>query len=106
MGTELVVERPGRPIELHEWRGLVETDQSMRWRTAPSEPVNPATGENIIVAEPLWEAEWHSSGAYLPLLRYVDGVLRVRLASGASDAFLEKVEQIAGQLGGEMRSLP
>jgi hypothetical protein len=105
MSCELVVSRPGRPLELSEWRVFVEADESLRWRTAPSENVDPASGQNIVIAEPIWEAEWHFSGAYLPFLRYTDGVLRVRLAVPPADHFRDKVQQVAASLGGELREL-
>lgn len=67
----------GEEIHEEEWRGFVESQDYLRFRTEPYVVQNPATGETIEIAAPQGASEVFIENDWHPFLEYGYGELRM-----------------------------
>src|SRR5262249_20658924 len=79
------LQRTGRFIAFVEWIKLVESDPSLRIRTAPYVAVNPATGDRIAMRAGEADSELEIHGEWVPFLRYHEGKLTIRFTDALLD---------------------
>lgn len=93
MGVRLLVTRgidqsfrpTGRYIAFAEWIKLVESDPSLRIRTAPYFAVNATTGERISVQTGEADSEFEIRGKWIAFLRYDAGKLIINFTDELLD---------------------
>jgi len=84
-GIDQSLRRTGGYIAFEEWVQLVDSDPSLRMRTAPDVGANPATGERIVMRAGEADSEVEIDGEWLPFLRYNKGELVIRFADELVD---------------------
>jgi hypothetical protein len=100
-GIDQNLQRTGRYIAFDEWINLVESDPSLRMRTAPYVAVNPATGDRIAMRAGEADSELEVRREWVPFLSYHEGKLTIRFA----DELLDPENPIRNKIGDVARAL-
>jgi len=100
-GIDQNLQRTGRYIAFDEWIKLVESDPSLRIRTAPYVAVNPATGDRIATRAGEADSELEIRGEWVPFLRYHEGKLTIRF----TDALLDPANPIRNKIAAVAKAL-
>jgi hypothetical protein len=106
MSVDVLIERRDEandptPIDIGEWKEILEGDPQLRARTEPYKAINPRTLEELVVPAGEASSEIVVDGKWLPFLRFRRGTLSIRYQSEFEDpanALRKKIAQIARQL--------
>jgi hypothetical protein len=101
MSVGLIVERPGNPIDVNEWRSLVACDPSLQMRDTPYSAVNPSNGAVIAIQVGEADSELLQDGEWLPFLRFKRG----RLVTEYLDEFEDPANPIRAKIATVASSL-
>ena len=112
MSVEVLIQRRDEanepaPIDIGEWRQLLEADPQLRTRAEPYKAINPKTGEELVMPAGEASSEICVDGKWLPFLRFSRGTLSIRYKPEFEDPGSEvrnKMAQIARQLGAMVTS--